>query len=288
MSWRARSGARRSAWARVSSPLTRRESRSTSSMALSELVLHRGAHLVLEVLDPQAKGGERAAELMGRVGHELLLRADQQIEAGDHVVEGARQLAHLGGALRGVGPHGEVAGPGTPRGVAQVGERPAHPERQPAARHGDRGEHDQGHARRAPASSGDLAVDARGGHAGPHRAVHDAPGGDRHRDVEEVRAQGLRAAGARGHRPLRAEAISGRVEKSRVEPAGRSESASRRAARADHDHPRAGGRRVAVDHAAQRRIAGRRCPAGCPRPGRRGRPRPAPPAAGGRAAALRA
>ena len=72
----------RSARASSSSPSTRRESRATSASEPGDVGLGVAARgdLRLEVLEPEPQRGERRAQLVRRVGHELLLRGDQPLE----------------------------------------------------------------------------------------------------------------------------------------------------------------------------------------------------------------
>jgi hypothetical protein len=65
----------------------------------SELALTRRRHVAREVLEPETERCERRSQLMRRVRHELVLRAQQLLEPRGHVVERRRQGAHLGLAL---------------------------------------------------------------------------------------------------------------------------------------------------------------------------------------------
>ena len=154
-------------------------------------------------------------------------------------------------------------------------------QRQPASGHRDRERARRARPRPARASSAGSGESTRdvGTLARTAPCTHPARG-HRHRDVEQVLPSVSERRVPVATAPSRAEAISGRVEKSResARGPGRSRPAGARVG-PDHHDPRAGGRRVAVDDAGQRGIARRGpAPAACPPPGRRARPRRAPPA----------
>ena len=58
-----------------------------------------GRHQRARLLEAQAQAGERRAQLVRRVGHEVLLAAQEPGHPAGHLVEGPRERALLGAAL---------------------------------------------------------------------------------------------------------------------------------------------------------------------------------------------
>ena len=201
-----------SARASASSPSTRPPSRSTSASAASSPAV---GHVAREVLEPQAQRRQRRAQLVRRVGDELALRAEELLELRHRLVEDARRASappagpsSLGRArvevARADGRRRALEAPQRPRDEARERRRRRAPRRR--ARRRDRGEH--------RASSGGSARRPRRRVRDAHGAVDDAARGDRHGDVEEVRAERARVPRAGRRRcPRSAAAISGREAK---------------------------------------------------------------------------
>ena len=87
-----------------------------------QLVADRRAGVVLEVLDPQAQGGQRTANWCEASATNCSWVPTTRSRRDDHVVERARELAHLDRARGVVGPHGQVARLGAASRVAQPGQ----------------------------------------------------------------------------------------------------------------------------------------------------------------------
>ena len=136
--WRSEPSTRRSARASVRSPSTSRDSRCVSRRAPARSSRRIRADLGLEVLESEAQGRERRAQLVRRVGHERLLGVHELLEPAGHVVEGRADLPHLRRS-RCPCPPGRARSPRPRRMAARadVDERADHPlatARRPAGR----------------------------------------------------------------------------------------------------------------------------------------------------------
>ena len=105
----------RSARASVRSPSTRRTQPLDLDDGRLELVAPRDV-VASEVLETEAERRQRRAELVRRIGDELVLGAEERIELDDHVVELAGELLQLGRAVerrpRREVPSGDLPGGG--------------------------------------------------------------------------------------------------------------------------------------------------------------------------------
>ena len=116
------------------------------------------------LLEPQPQAGERRAQLVRGVGHEVALAGDEPLQPRRHVVEGAREAALLGAALD-AGADAQVALRHLRRGVVEPPQRAGDLARDQHA--GGEAEHEHEHAdrrqaeRRAPGRARDV-VDALG------------------------------------------------------------------------------------------------------------------------------
>ena len=147
-----------------------------------------------EVLEHRAQRGERGAELVAHVGHQLAPLAVDGGQVLGHPVEGPRQLSHL--VARGRGHPAGVVAPGhPPGGGGHLAQRRGHPHRQQLGHaqgqgHGDRHAEPERHS---PAGT-DRRDDR--GHGDADR--HEQPELDLdRRDLVQQRAAHVAAPGSR-------------------------------------------------------------------------------------------
>ena len=152
--------------------------------------------LALEVLEPQPQRRQRRTQLVRCVRHERLLRRDELLEARRRPVEGRRAgCADLGGPSRHRGPGVQVTVAEPRRGLLQLVERLRDLAGEAQADEEHDAEHDRTDTGQHQPAAPDARVDERGRIGDAQRADRCVAVHDRHREVLQVLAEGLRVAG---------------------------------------------------------------------------------------------
>ena len=114
-------------------------------------------------LELGADAGERAAELVGRVGHEPLLALRGSVHPLEHVVHGAGQARHLVVARRHRHPAVQITASDAGHLRTDRFDRAQRPTHQPPEQHGQHGDHERDRDDEGPDEGGDALLDVVGG-----------------------------------------------------------------------------------------------------------------------------
>ena len=179
-----------SARASVSMPSTRSRRRSASCSAASRSPARRQA------LEPEPERRQRCPELVRGVRDELALGTQKPRELRDGPVEGDGERPHLRRALP-LGRTGiELPFADGGRRFLQATQRPGHEAGEAEPDDCGAREHNDADQREDEPVAANARVDRGVRVRDPHRAVHLAAGGDRHRDKEQPLVERLRVAHA--------------------------------------------------------------------------------------------
>ena len=136
-----------------------------------EVVGGLAAHIGFEVLESEPEGCEWCAQLMGRVGDERALAADELFEARRGGVERLGEDRHLARSLGHGGAHRQIAPTELFGSPFELLERPRHGARQQEAGQEHDAEHDATRRRQQQPDVADARVDHRRGVRDAHRAL---------------------------------------------------------------------------------------------------------------------